>query len=68
MKCPYCGNEMSKGYLQSERTAFWSEQIKKFFITADVINDIELTTTAWNGTYAEALICRDCKKLIMDIK
>lgn len=31
MKCPYCGEEMHQGLVQSGRDIFWSPKKKKMF-------------------------------------
>lgn len=68
MECPYCKMNMRKGYLQSARRAFWGQEKKKHFITPDPEYDIPVTKGYWAGCYADAWVCRRCKKLIIDLE
>ena len=60
MQCPYCGNEMEKGYLQSRDGIGWGK--KEVFIKAFS----ELLAEKPLGKTVETYSCRQCKKLIIE--
>ena len=70
MKCPYCGNEMEQGLIQSPHELAWVEGEKrhifsraKFYEGALVLSKISL----WRGSAVTAWLCRDCGKVIIDV-
>ena len=60
MQCPYCGNEMEKGYLQSRDGIGWGK--KEVFIKALSERFAEKPL----GKAVEAYNCRQCKKLLIE--
>lgn len=66
MKCPFCGEEMKCGYLQSGRPFFWSEEKSSLFFMAGQ-NDVAVSEGFWNGCYAESDYCPNCKKIITSV-
>ena len=60
MQCPYCGNEMEKGYLQSRDGIGWGK--KEVLIKAFS----ELLAEKPLGKTVETYNCRQCKKLIIE--
>ncbi len=67
MECPYCGDEMDKGVIQSAREIFWSIKKKKVFFISDISNgDVSIAPFGWSGSKAEAYLCKSCKKMIID--
>lgn len=64
MNCPYCNSEMEKGFIQSGRPVFWAVKKRRIFFLPD--NDLEVTSGFWNGCFATAFLCRNCKKIILD--
>jgi hypothetical protein len=66
MKCPYCGEEMHKGLVQSGRDIFWSPKKKKIFFIPISPDDI-LIAGGLNGATKESHFCKDCKKIIVDL-
>ena len=68
MICPYCNMSMEKGYLQTARPAHWSEKKKKVSFTPDAEGDIKVTEGFWNGSFADAWVSRNCKKMIVELK
>ena len=52
MKCPYCGNEMEQGFIQSPQEISWKKGDKRPFLV--------------KGSAVTAFLCRDCKKVIID--
>ncbi len=65
MKCPYCGKEMDKGYVQSARPVIWSLKKKVLMFTATKPDDFTISKGYWNGCFAEAYHCPNCKKIII---
>ncbi len=60
MQCPYCGNEMEKGYLQSRDGIGWGK--KELLVKAFS----ELFSEKPLGTAVETYNCRRCKKLVIE--
>jgi len=70
MECPYCKNEMIKGYLYGERYALkWMSADKGLIADTFVSRDsIKLeSNTFWGRQRAKAFRCTSCNKLIIDI-
>ena len=60
MKCPYCGEEMKKGFLMSSRDiTFAIFRIKKH-------GDLELSKGSGGIPHCEAYQCSSCKKIMID--
>jgi len=69
MKCPYCQNEMEKGYLQSRDGLAWTG--KKHLISAFSPYFSDAVSLSSDGVSAapktvDAYLCRSCKKVIID--
>lgn len=66
MKCPYCNEEMTPGYIQSRDGVYWNNKERKV-AALPPINGIKLST---NGNLftssAKAFNCPKCKKIIID--
>lgn len=60
MQCPYCGNEMEIGYLQSRDGIGWGK--KELLLKAFS----ELFAEKPLGKVVETYRCRQCKKMIID--
>lgn len=67
MNCPYCNKEMEKGVIQSPHEINWQSK-KRFFGRADLYGDAVLLAKLdfFKGCAAEAWLCRECKKVIID--
>ena len=66
MVCPYCGEEMQKGFLQSTGggAAYWTEKLKAFstLFNPDIIGEHD-----WiHGFSIPASRCTKCRKIILD--
>ena len=61
MKCPYCGDEMIRGYLMSSRDITFAVafRIKKS-------DDLELSKGSEGIPHCEAYRCSSCKKILID--
>lgn len=67
MLCPYCGNKMEKGVIQSGNELNWAER-RHFFNRAEfhkksvLLGELDFL----RGTAVEAWLCRGCQKVIID--
>ena len=65
MKCPYCNEEMERGYLKSSQRIHWGKEKALGFLP----DDIKLTKDFWKGFfegfYVEAYHCRHCGKIVI---
>lgn len=69
MKCPYCGKEMEKGFMQSPQEIAWLEGEKRHFLSkADFYEgSVVLSKLSFlKGSAVTAYLCRDCKKVLID--
>ena len=67
MKCPYCGEEMIKGYLMSSRDiTFAVDNPNRNFIRVKKSDDLELTKDSGRIPHCEAYRCIRCKKILID--
>ena len=61
LNCPYCGNEMTKGYIQGRDDLGWSEKKRKLALAlAGSLAEITF------GRTVVAYCCRECKKILID--
>jgi hypothetical protein len=66
MQCPYCNEEMKKGYIQSPRQKiFWGEEKRKIFITPSG-TDVSLSEGIVNNPAVESYCCQKCRKIIVE--
>ena len=67
MKCPYCDNEMIKGYLNCG-AAIWSERKHKISLLPDGKEKyaLKLNTPLVSPNHVESFICPECKNIIID--
>ena len=63
MKCPFCGDEMRSGYLESTKPFYWSKQKSAIII----VGDVKISTGYLLGCYAESDYCTRCKKIITSV-
>lgn len=68
MRCPYCNEEMEKGYLQTARDLYWTKNPKKVLMIANLDDDILIGKTTFGGVLAEVDMCPNCKKIVIDIE
>ena len=65
MKCPYCGTEMERGYVQSMREIIYSENLHTSRIMIPKKDDIKLTNGFWAPAMCMASRCAACRKIIL---
>lgn len=67
MDCPYCSEEMDRGYIQSAQSIFWSKKKKKiFFSPRQSAGDISIAG-GFGGSTQQAFVCPKCDKVIIDM-
>ena len=69
MKCPYCGEEMIRGYLMSSRDITFAvdDVTKEKFFRIRKSDDLELSKGSGGGIpHCEAYRCSSCKKILID--
>lgn len=69
MKCPYCGEEMIKGYIYGDRYKLkWMPEDKKLLLGIWAMDGIKLGEGGNFGrARAKSCFCHSCNKLIIDI-
>ena len=60
MKCPYCSNEMEKGYLQSRDGMGWNEKERLIPALSEVLASQQI------GRTVVAYRCKNCKIIVID--
>lgn len=70
MKCPYCGSEMEKGYIQCRDGVVWRKKKSAVSALSMIAPDAILLGTPdgnpFGGGYVVTYHCADCKKFIVD--
>ena len=70
MKCPFCGEEMTPGVIQSRDGVYWSREAGAeaalSWLNKDAITLADSGSHAFGGAAAEALNGPRCKKIILD--
>ena len=68
MKCPYCDNEMEKGYISQTDFRYplewYPAKIEPGFLASNKVN-VKLTNIFKNG-HIVVYRCEQCKKMIID--
>lgn len=67
MKCPYCGEEMEQGVIQSPYEISW--KTKRHLIGAAEYHEgsvVLAATSFFKGPAVVSYLCRKCKKVIID--
>lgn len=67
MKCPYCNEEMEKGYIQSARPIFWGEEKHKISFQPNRDKEFTISKGFLTGCTVESYYCINCKKLITEL-
>lgn len=67
-KCPYCGNELIRGYIQCRDKLYWSESIRKVAALPPIKSAQALgeqDVSIFKGTAIKAYNCKQCKRIII---
>jgi len=68
MKCPYCGEEMREGWLESGKPILWvTEQDDGLLIPDREKGEFYVSEGFWQGAYAAAAYCGACKKIVLSV-
>ena len=68
MICPYCGNEMIEGFVQSREQLYFNRGKKARFIASGDLGSISLSRfSLMRAPAARACLCKKCKKIIIDL-
>lgn len=65
MKCPFCGREMTAGYIQSGHVIFFTQKRHKVFFTPQEDEPV-LTVKNWTAPTCAAHHCAACRKVIAE--
>lgn len=69
-KCPYCGQEMTPGVIQSRSSVYWSREADSVaafsFLNDGSIPLADQGGSALSGAAAPAYNCPRCKKILLD--
>ena len=69
MKCPYCGNEMETGLIQSPQEISWIKGEKKHLFGRAELHDGSVVLSELSflkGSAVTAFLCRECQKVLID--
>lgn len=69
MLCPYCGEEMKRGYIQCRDEIRWCEKKRLFASLSLTAGEIVSLTDNYDfirGAFTTAYCCKQCKKIIVD--
>ena len=66
MNCPYCGNEMTGGWVQSARRVLFTTTKKESGFLFKTKSDVVLTTNNFTDPSCIAYLCGTCKKVVID--
>lgn len=70
MKCPYCGEEMESGLIQSGNEITWLPVSKRTLVTRARFFDGAVVLSEYSFLHGSAVIswlCRSCEKVVIDL-
>ena len=65
MRCPFCGNDMEKGLLQSGNMIVWVKK-KHYLSLLPRDGEVVLDRNYLTGASVPSWICKECKKVISE--
>ena len=65
MQCPYCGGEMTDGFVQAARTVYFTEEPHEFLLTP-FRGDVRLSKENFFRPTVRARHCPACRIVIVD--
>lgn len=69
MKCPYCGDEMQAGYLQSSRPLVWDPSVLGDVVAPETGNGgFYVTKGLFKRNCVKTAYCAHCELLITPLK
>ena len=66
MNCPYCGNEMTRGWVESAGRVLFTTTKKESGFLFKAKEDVVLTTNNFIDPSCIAYHCGTCKKVVID--
>lgn len=68
MRCPYCGNKMKSGIVQSTGKIFFTTKEQKNSFLPDIAVDEEIVLSSHNWTRPTCIAyhCIECRKVVID--
>lgn len=68
MECPYCKQEMKRGYLDGDgrRSVRWLEEGKRLTVADKLAGNGVVAKATWGTFKIPGEYCKNCKKLIID--
>ena len=66
MKCPYCGIEMTNGFVQSAREIFFTDESHSMWFKPTGKSEFSLSSHNFTRPTCIAYHCKACKKVIID--
>ncbi len=63
-RCPYCGEELEEGYVQSARPIFYDKE-ERFFWFFPRKKSIKLAGSLFEAAVTKACVCKKCKVVII---
>lgn len=64
--CPYCGDKMQSGFLQSGKPIIWAAEEKSLFFSASGDNEYTVSHGLLEGCLAETYFCKNCDIFILE--
>ena len=65
MRCPFCGDPMEKGFIQSGNLMVWVKKKHRISLLPRE-GEVILDRNYWSGSTIPAHICKHCKKVIAE--
>ncbi len=67
MICPYCGEEMVDGFIQSANQIYFNKGKRARFFAAGDLRSRNLTRVSLRAPNLKSYLCENCQKIIVDV-
>lgn len=67
MICPYCGEEMVDGFIQSANQIYFNKGKRARFFAAGDLRSRNLTKVSLRAPNLKSYLCENCQKIIVDV-
>lgn len=67
MICPYCGEEMVSGFIQSANQIYFNKGKRARFFAAGDLRSRNLTRVSLRAPNLKSYLCENCQKIIVDV-
>lgn len=68
MECPYCGKEMTAGFVQSNSQMYFNRGNRARFFAMGDLKSRNLTRLTVRAPYIKGYMCEKCQMIILDMK